>query len=178
MSLLDRRIRQSWQSFEEGRLSLLTITSRLGPEQEKQQPSEGEWCVLEVIQHLYLVDRSILKVILKTEPDRSPGFADWVKYPLLLLAMEVPFKFKAPKVTRPREIPEHARELVQAWAETRVQWHEYLTSAPEAAYSNCVFSHPRAGKMTLDQTLTWLTRHQQRHLRQARRIVKKISPDS
>lgn len=178
MSLIDRRIQATWQAFEEGRMSLMTIASKLSPEEEKQRPSEHEWCVLELIQHLYLVDRSILKVIQNTNPEKSPGILDWLKYLALLLAMEVPFKFKAPRSTRPREIPENASDLVQAWAETRAQWFDYLSSAPTSAFSNIVFAHPRSGSMTLDQTLTWLVRHQQRHLRQARRIVKKISHDS
>lgn len=175
MSFSDPRIQSRWKVMEEGRMSLLDHISSLDSHQLRTRPPEGTWCLLELIEHLQLVDQQILEVLPRHQISARLHLVDYAKYLALLIAMEIPFKFKAPRSTTSREIPTHADLLFKKWAITRFDWFEYLEKAPVAYNSHAVFTHPRAGRMTLPQTLFWMTRHQKRHIRQALRIITQIA---
>ncbi|MDP5171373.1 MAG: DinB family protein [Bacteroidia bacterium] len=172
MNQLPPSLDPKWKQYEESRLTLLASLSPLTAEQLSTPPPTGGWCILEVIEHLSRVDSLILKGIKQAnEATRTARITDWIKYQLLVLAMVLPLKFPSPRNVTPREIPNSLADVAERWAQSRVLWNEYLRAQPEASFKQVVFSHPRAGGLTLPQTLRWLQAHQQRHIRQITRIL-------
>lgn len=171
MSILHKNISPYWQNLEEDRISILASLAKLNPTQLAHQPKPGSWCVLEVVEHLKRVDGQVLRVVQKSSYSKGISLKDKFTYFALLIAMEIPFKFRAPRSTAPKQIPPSLDLLSSDWSQIRKDWHEYLKQAPNAAMDHCVFSHPRAGKLTLPQTLKWMGSHQLRHHRQIKRLI-------
>lgn len=171
MSVLPAPVVSSWTTLEEGRMGILALISPLSEASLTTAPSTESWCILEVIEHLRRVESQVLKSILKSSPGATMSILDMVKYWLLVLAMDLPYRFKAPRSTVPKEIPLSLSQLTEEWSAGRKEWIAYLRAAPTSAMENKVFSHPRAGGMTLPRTLIWLGRHQRRHHRQIKRLI-------
>lgn len=171
MSILHKQITPYWKILEEDRISILASLADLSSAQLAHQPKPGSWCVLEVVEHLKRVDKQILGVVQTSSCSKDISLRDKAYYSALLIAMEIPFKFRAPRSTAPKQIPDSLDLLSSEWSQIRKGWHEYLQQAPNAAMDHCVFSHPRAGRLTLPQTLKWMGRHQLRHHRQIKRLI-------
>lgn len=176
MSILPKQLDPNWKLLEDDRISILASIARLEPTQLTQRPDPGSWCILEVIEHLKRVDGQILAVVQQSSNSKPVSWRDKIYYFALLIAMEVPFKFRAPRSTAPKQIPDSLNLLTSEWSQTRKEWFEYLKQAPNAAMDYSVFSHPRTGKLTLPQTLKWMGSHQRRHHRQIKRLLTLVSP--
>lgn len=171
MSILPKPIEPYWKILEDDRISILASVARLDSAQLRLKPDPGSWCILEVIEHLKRIDGQILAVVQKSSNSRPITLKDQLYYFALLFAMEVPFKFRAPRSTAPKQIPDSLDLLTSEWSQIRKDWLQYLKQAPNAAMKNSVFTHPRAGNLTLPQSLKWMSRHQRRHHRQIKRLI-------
>lgn len=171
MSVLPKQIDPHWKVLEENRISMLAAIARLDANQLSMKPDQDSWCILEVIEHIKRVDGQILTAIQQSTNSQRISLRDKLYYFALLIAMEVPFKFRAPRSTTPKEIPASLDLLSTEWSQIRKEWFGYLKQAPTTAMDHSVFTHPRAGSLTLPQTLTWMNRHQQRHHRQIKRLL-------
>lgn len=171
MSILPKQLDPYWKILEEDRISILASIARLDSAQLALKPDPDSWCILEVIEHLKRVDGQILTAIEQSVDSKKISLKDKLYYLALLIAMEVPFKFRAPRSTTPKEIPASLDLLTSQWNQTRKEWFNYLKQAPATAMDHSAFSHPRAGNLTLPQTLKWMGRHQQRHHRQIKRLI-------
>lgn len=175
MSQLPKQIDPYWKILEEDRISILAAIARLESDQITRKPDQDSWCILEVIEHLKRVDGQILKVVQQSTCSQSISWRDKIYYHGLLIAMEIPFRFRAPRSTTPKEIPVSLDLLATTWSQIRKDWFEYLKKAPNEAMDYGVFSHPRAGALTLPQTLKWMGRHQNRHFRQIKRLISLVN---
>lgn len=171
MSILPKQLDPYWKILEEDRISILASISRLDSAQLALKPDPDSWCILEVIEHLKRVDGQILKAIEQSTDSKETSLKDKLYYFALLFAMEVPFKFRAPRSTAPKKVPDSLDLLTSEWSQIRKAWVEYLKRAPNTAMDHSVFTHPRAGNLTLPQTLRWMSRHQRRHHRQIKRLI-------
>ncbi|ALJ00305.1 DinB family protein [Rufibacter tibetensis] len=142
---------------------------------QHKQPGPNQWSAAQVLFHLARVDQQVVNGLenrLKTRKALKPlKLATKVRSLLLNLLLKLPIKFKAPPQVR--EVPEQVDlvSVMQEWKETREKLHNILTAYPTQQLGKEVFFHPRAGMLTMPQTLTFLVEHTEHHRRQMRRLL-------
>ncbi len=90
---------------------------------------------------------------------------------LLNLFLRLPLKFKAPPAVR--EVPDEVQilQVIQTWADTRKKLQGILSNLPGNQLQKEIFFHPRAGMLTLPQTLHFMKEHTSHHHRQLKRLL-------
>ena len=166
-------IQPSFDSIEERRRSLCAELMALPAEQLAFRPAPGAWSLPEVAQHLSLVDSKVARVLIErrvTGITRRPVRDVLIRARLLDvffvsgLRAKMPVKGVAPDSTVPLE------QTTVFWASARATLKEYLDAIDEAASRTIVYRHPVGGFMDIFDTLRFIRRHHDHHLRQVRRI--------
>jgi hypothetical protein len=61
--------------------------------------------------------------------------------------------------------------LLQHWKDMRGQFKDYLEKVPPNAEDQPLFRHPRAGPLTLSQTIGFMAEHLHHHQRQVNQLL-------
>ena len=144
-------------------------------------PVPGQWAAAQVIHHVLTAE---LKIVNALQKALATGHDSWrlgtlksqLRSVALRLALRLPgLKFKVPPTLPPPPAPEDIAPL----AELRAQWHSIrrrlelvLNEFPSSKLNHTVFRHPRAGWLTVGQTVTSILDHTLHHQQQLNRIVK------
>ena len=158
----------------------LASAEALGP-RAYVAPVPGQWAAAQVIHHLLTAEKSIVTALqkaLRTSPDswQLRTLKTRLRSLLLRLALRLPgLKFKVPPTLAPPPAPETIvplRTLREQWASIRRQLEQVLNEFPSAKLNHTVFRHPRAGWLTVGQTVTSILDHTLHHQQQLNRISK------
>ena len=158
----------------------LAAAEALGP-RAHTPPVPGEWAAAQVIHHLLSVEKSIvasLRHTLAADPAtlRRATYRGQLRALLLRLALRLPgLKFKVPPRLPAPPAPEALPplpELRAEWLSIRRQLEQVLHEFPGTKLHHTVFRHPRAGWLTVGQTLTSILDHALHHQPQLNRISK------
>ncbi len=140
-------------------------------------PAEGGWSGAQVVRHLIGAETGITALLEKqaTKPaDQLPsaGLKSCFRSRLMTWMMAQPDKrFKAPaRLGEPTAEAVEVERLRQEWATTRQKLGRVIVSFPVSHRSRAVFQHPRAGWLTLQQTLRFMIDHVQHHQQQVKRL--------
>src|SRR5690606_13348970 len=90
---------------------------------------------------------------------------------LLSIALKLPIKFKAPKVLGEMPARIDVPKVLETWQKTREKLKDILESFPEETLPQEIFFHPRAGKLTVRQTLSFLLDHHRHHQDQLKKAL-------
>ena len=143
-----------------------------------QKPENGGWSAIQTLHHLILVEENSLAYLhkkLSFNPKfEKPGLSASIRLFLLRIALFSPIKFKAPKSTAPEIIPEteNLSKTKARWQEIRWKWVDFLENIPPELLDKAVYKHPRAGRLSWLQTITFLRLHLDRHRGQILRAVR------
>jgi hypothetical protein len=141
----------------------------------------GHWAAAQVIHHLLTAEQRIVNALqhsLTTSSDswRLATLKSGVRSVLLRLALRIPgLKFKVPPTLPPPPAPETIAPLAtlrEQWGSIRRQLEQVLNEFPGDKLSHTVFRHPRAGWLTVGQTVTSILDHTLHHQQQLNRINK------
>ncbi|RZK32889.1 MAG: DinB family protein [Hymenobacter sp.] len=158
----------------------LAAAEALGP-RAYVAPVPGQWAAAQVIHHLLSVEQKIVDALQKaltTKADfwRLSTLKNKLRSLLLRLALRLPgLKFKVPPTLPAPPAPEDIvplPELRAQWQGIRRQLELVLNEFPSNKLNYTVFRHPRAGWLTVGQTVTSILDHLLHHQRQLNRIVK------
>ena len=158
----------------------LVSAEALGP-RAYVAPVPGQWAAAQVVHHLLTAEKSIvaaLRKALASSPDawRLGTLKSRLRGALLRVALRLPgLKFKVPPTLPPPPAPEHLAplpELREQWASVRRQLEQVLHEFPGNKLNHTVFRHPRAGWLTVGQTVASLLDHTLHHQQQLNRISK------
>ena len=158
----------------------LATAEALGP-RAHTPPVPGEWAAAQVIHHLLTTENRIVQALRKTlSADTSalrPGsYKNRLRALLLRLALRLPgLKFKVPPMLTPPPAPEAIAPLPALraeWASVRRELEQVLHEFPGTKLHHTVFRHPRAGWLTIGQTVTSVLDHTLHHQQQLNRIGK------
>ncbi|WP_347156630.1 DinB family protein [Pontibacter chitinilyticus] len=160
--------------LEQSRNRLLDELEGFDNELLNTSPAEGKWSLNQIVAHLVLVEQQIVKVVehqingQKELP--SSTFFNEIRSVLLKLALKSGKKYKAPASVA--SVPQTAAlaDLRVAWDEVRFKLEDVLTDLPHSLLNKCLFQHPYAGPLTIQQTLTFLQDHFDHHLSQLHQL--------
>jgi hypothetical protein len=144
-----------------------------------ERPRPGRWSVAEVLEHLAMVEKAMLKACTRQlAAARESGLPPETDCSSIINALP-------PSVVANRErliaAPERllptgvAAEI--AWAEieaTRVQFIEFVTSCDGLALGQVSFPHPALGPLNMYQWLLFAAGHHARHAAQIREIATEL----
>lgn len=170
------KLQKKFNTYEQGRLFYTALKSRSN-EQLHFKPSEKDWSLFETCAHLLLVDRLSVEKLRAFDFHRKNeklGFASMFNSYVLSKALRSDRQFKAPKVVTNRMqegTPDSFENLLAQWNLVRVDLNDYLLHFPKEHTNKFVFAHPRAGKLNIYQTMTFLVDHQFHHLYQINKIL-------
>ena len=165
---LERRL----DGMDEWKDALLGALSAHGPERLGFRPGGQGWCVLDVVQHLALVEEGVVAYARKKvqAPVQPVPFLGRARLLLLAGVMRSPIRVRAPI---PQVVPAETLPLDESsarWEEARGALRDLLVSLPEERRRAFVFRHPVAGPLDAAGTLTFVDEHAKHHDAQIRRI--------
>lgn len=161
--------------LEKQRQAYTTQIHSLSAEQQAKKPAENQWSAAQLYYHLWKVEQTVLQSILDnmaSDRKRRPiSFNTRYRSFLLNLFLSLPIKFKVPKMigAMPEEI--NLAEVEKNWQDTRSSWQKLLTDYPTDLLDKEIFKHPRAGVITIGQTLQFLIEHANHHKNQMNRLL-------
>ncbi len=152
------------------------LLDTVGPLDSKlftQRPSNSEWSVAEIVQHLYLVEARVIKD-LKRAIDSKPGHVSFLKrlIPISIVSLRVR-KFQSPKAVKPVDVP--AKDQVLAnYDDARQSLKDLCNSQGRKRFRTLVFNHPFLGRIDGTATIDFVGYHELRHLKQIREVLTKL----
>jgi hypothetical protein len=158
----------------------LASAEALGP-RAYVAPVPGQWAAAQVIHHLLTAERSIVGALRKTLASSSDSLRvstlkNQLRSMMLRLALRLPgLKFKVPPTLPPPPAPEAIEPLPALrtqWAGIRRELEQVLNEFPSNKLNHTVFHHPRAGWLTISQTVASVLDHTLHHQQQLNRIGK------
>lgn len=154
---------------------LTSAISAVDPALLVKRPAENEWSVAQVVEHLCLVERAVTKY-LKSKLDQPPVKVSPLKklLPMRIVSLRMK-RLQAPKIVEPAtDLPPMA-ELLKKYDHLRSQTKELCVQAGKERLSGICMKHPFFGDMDGAAAVSMIAYHEQRHLKQIRDILKKLS---
>ena len=157
-------------ALHESRERLLATVQRLSPSQLAYKPAADRWSVAECVEHIIVVEDSILGAIQKTaqQPADSPQTA-LEDDELLAKVVDRSERMKAPeRLTPAKRWPYH--ELCREFESVRKRTSEFAATT-DAKLRESAFPHPRLGPLDCYQWLLLIAAHGERHRAQAEEVM-------
>lgn len=160
-------------ALERRTADFLARLEALSPEARAFRPHADHWSLDQVAQHLWLVERGALHILV-TRADKPPlraGLLDGVRAAVLRWGLRRGIRIKAPVEAIQ---PKAAMSLAQVKGEltkTLAQLRAHLDAVPADRLRNRIFRHPIGGPMDYAESLEFLVKHHDHHMRQVERIT-------
>jgi hypothetical protein len=177
---MTNRLHVVFEQLDRATETALASAEALGP-RAYTHPVPGQWAAAQVIHHLLTAEKSIVGALRRALASdnskwRLATVQHRVRATLLRLALRLPgLKFKVPPTLPPPPDPTTIAplpELRAEWAGIRRDLEQVLHEFPGTKLSHTVFRHPRAGWLTIHQTVNSVLDHTLHHQQQLNRINK------
>lgn len=155
--------------------ALKSTVNGVDPALLSRRPAENEWSVAEVIEHLCLVEGAVMKGI-KAKLAQPPVKVSVLKrfFPMRIVSLRIK-RLQAPKYVQPATELPSIDELLQKFDAQRAKTKEICnTEGPERLRQVCL-KHPYFGDMDGAAAVSMVAFHEQRHLKQIRETIKKLT---
>ncbi|MBS4174691.1 DinB family protein [Bacillus sp. FJAT-49736] len=148
------------------REEVLNSVRGLTDEQLNKRVEEGTWSIMQILQHLYLIERSITKGISNTLTSESePAPAKPIER-----ILNRSTKVNSPPFGVPSNEFVTLEEMEKKLAESRKALNQLTSSAKEADLESKSMPNPVFGRLSLKQYISFVGYHEQRHLQQIEEI--------
>lgn len=140
-----------------------------------KRPGENEWSIAEVVDHLCLVEGAVMKGI-KAKLAQPPVKVGFLRkfFPMRIVSLRMK-RLQAPKYVQPASDLPPMDELLRKYDAQRATTKEIcITEGPERLSQVCL-KHPYFGDMDGAAAVSMVAFHEQRHLKQIRDIIKKLT---
>lgn len=170
---------KEFEKLEKQRTDLLDKLKSYDDKVLNQKPSESQWSVMDVINHLIAAEGSSYQYLYKKTQDRASatrvGMKESLRSFLLNTYLGSSKKFKAPTIAIPPGAYTTLAEGRSSWALTRKNIQGVWTGLPEELLDRNWFKHPAAGKLSFAQMISFMHAHVHRHEKQIWRTLKEVS---
>jgi hypothetical protein len=154
---------------------LKTTVNGVDPTLLSRRPAENEWSVAEVIEHLCLVEGAVMKGI-KAKLAQPPVKVSFLKkfFPMRIVSLRMK-RLQAPKYVQPASDLPPLDELLEKFDAVRAKTKDLcIKEGPERLRQVCL-KHPYFGDMDGAAAVSMVAFHEQRHLKQIRKTLKKLT---
>jgi hypothetical protein len=152
---------------------LSTTVAAIDPKLFPKRPSENEWSVAEVIQHLCLVEARVLSGLelgLHAPPARVSLLKKLI--PAGIVSVRFP-RVKAPKAVEPlNSLPKE--ESLSGFNDLRARLKDFCLEHGRKQLNQTCLRHPFFGDINGVTAVSMIAFHEQRHYKQIREILKKL----
>lgn len=159
-----------------------TIVNELFLAAERQSASalntplqEGKWSTGQQLFHVIRVSEVTMDYleykIQQQAAAPKAGISSFVRSTLLNIALILPLKFKAPAITAAVGEDHTISDLTVYHQQQIIRIKAYLGQMTAADRKKALFKHPRAGRISMDQTLRFLALHARHHLKQVNKGI-------
>lgn len=176
----DKLINQ-FDQIESAREDLFTDLDLLSQEQLHFRRSPGKWTILQILDHIMTSEKlSVVYIKRKTSSGKSierSGLRSRFRIFTLKLALNLPLKYKAPKISDSTGKNPDYKELKTEWLEVRSELKELILTLDESTLMSQIFKHPIVGLLNMKQTLEFFEIHFVHHRKQIEEIIEITSSD-
>ncbi|MFF2856480.1 MULTISPECIES: DinB family protein [unclassified Peribacillus] len=156
---------------EKVREELLNAVIGLTDEQLNNHPEPGRWSIMQVLDHLYLMERAITKGI--SDKLKSDDSIPTVDKPIEL-TLDREMKVQAPSFVIPSESYQTLSEIKEKLSESRKAFVRVVDHAKEIDLEQKSFPHPLFKDLSLKQWIPFVGLHEKRHLLQIEELKAKL----
>lgn len=153
---------------------LLDVVSPLDTQLYSQRPAEGEWSVAEIVHHVCLVEDRVTKE-LENAIARAPQRVGFLRrfIPTSIVSVRL-IRVKAPKAMNPLNAP--AKDVaIENLDRARESLKTLCATHGEDRFRNLIFKHPVLGNIDGVAAVSFVGYHEQRHYKQIRDVLRKLS---
>lgn len=139
-----------------------------------ERPAQNEWNIAEVIQHLCLVEERVLEELQKSL-DGPPAKVGFLKklVPMRIVSLRL-IRVKAPRAVRPGN-PPAMDELIKNYDRARANLKKLCAKYGRERLKKVSVKHPFLGVIDGAAAVSMVAFHEQRHYKQIREILKKLT---
>ena len=170
-------IQKRFAAFEGRRKKILNQLETLPHERLHVKPGPDKWSIVEVIQHLVLVEEEMMKQAVKNPvpPDsgRLPRSREALEMVLEILERDV--RVDVPSASMEPDGQITLEVLRTQWEESRAQLRRYFQRLQKENVETLIFSHPVAGSLNALDMLDLANVHADYHIRQIEGIQMHLS---
>ncbi|HZG72581.1 MAG TPA: DinB family protein [Chondromyces sp.] len=148
---------------EKIREDVLRSVSNLTDDQLNQHTNQGEWSIMQVLYHLYLIEKAVVQTIDETI---AKGEKRTVEEKPIHLTINRSVKAKAPAFAEPSKEFVPLKIIKEKLAESRKALHEAVEKVDSADLDQNSYPHPVFGALSLSQWVEFVGWHEKRHLEQ------------
>ncbi|WP_226584788.1 DinB family protein [Halobacillus litoralis] len=149
--------------LEEKRKQLLDFVNEVPEEEAARKPQKDQWSILEVLEHLYLMEQLIVYQI--NQAIKQGDVQQTTEKPIHR-STNRDYKVEAPEVVRPKGEFQSIEGAKQGLEKTREATLFLIHNKDEETLKNRTFPHPAFGEMNLMQWIEFIGWHELRHLDQ------------
>ena len=176
---MKQEVNKWFQELQTKKQRFLAQLDQLSDEQLRIPEADGKWSLLHVVDHLYIVEKSVLgyckKKTLNHDACAPANFKTRFRTMMLQAVLKAPVCVKMPKNVQGPSNEISFEETCDSWDQVQNEWEKFLNDFPEVLYDREVFKHPLAGRLTLAGSMEFLVNHFAHHERQINRILKKVN---
>ncbi|MYL71481.1 DUF1569 domain-containing protein [Halobacillus litoralis] len=153
--------------LDEKRKELLDFVDQVPEQQASVKPEEDRWSILEVLEHLYLMEQLIVYQINQA---LKQGDTQQATEKPIHKTTNRDYKVEAPEAVRPKGEFTTLDQAKEGLKKTREATLFLIHNKEQETLQNRVFPHPAFGDMNLEQWVEFIGWHELRHLDQMKEV--------
>ncbi|MGP4060744.1 DinB family protein [Halobacillus sp. H74] len=153
--------------LDEKRNQVLDFVNEVPEEQAHLKPGEDQWSILEVLEHLYLMEQLVVYQInqaIKQGDDHQASEKP------LHRTTDRDYKVEAPASVRPKGEFMNLDDAKEGLKKTRESTLSLVNNKEQETLKNRAFPHPAFGDLSLEQWIEFIGWHELRHLDQMKEV--------
>ncbi|TGB03861.1 DinB family protein [Halobacillus salinus] len=157
--------------LDEKRKQVLDFVNTISDEEAKKKPAEDRWSILEVLEHLYLMEQLVVYQI-----NRAIKEGDIQQTPEKPIenTTDRGYKVEAPEAVQPKGEFTSIQDAKDGLEKTREATLFLVHNKDKETLENRAFPHPAFGDMNLEQWVEFIGWHELRHLDQMKEVKQAI----
>jgi len=152
---------------------LIETVTPLEPALFSKRPSEDEWSVAEIVQHLCLVEERVIKDLEREIAKEPQSIGFWRKLVPTSIVSSRLLRVKAPKAVNPVAVLEKG-VAIENFNRARNSLKALCATHGHDRFRKLVFKHPFLGDIDGVATVSFVGYHEQRHYKQIHEVLKKL----
>ncbi|HEX6575602.1 MAG TPA: DinB family protein [Gemmatimonadaceae bacterium] len=181
MAEMRQKVSELFLYMDKTRGALLELARGMNPSFAAIRPKSGEWSAAENLEHLALVEATIVRVMTRSIAEaREKGIGADVSEDSFMASLD---HFRVPepltKLTAPPTIaPDRGKPVEESLASleaTRAQIKQLIADNSDIALGEIYRAHPALKDLNMFQWALFIAQHEERHRRQMERALDEVT---